>query len=58
MQIQAVTSKGKLDENDQAAMQGFVLEALRIDPPFTGAYRTYCYLLGLCTGLTFLAMFR
>lgn len=39
VQIQAITAKGKLDENDQAMMQGFVLEALRIDPPFTGAYR-------------------
>lgn len=41
VQIQAVTAKSKLDENDQAMMQGFVLEALRIDPPFTGAYRVY-----------------
>ena len=40
VQIQTVAAKGKLDENDQAAMQAFVLEALRIDPPFTGAYRT------------------
>ena len=28
-QVKALSGKGKLDESDRAAMQGFVLEALR-----------------------------
>ncbi|PSS35388.1 hypothetical protein PHLCEN_2v1661 [Hermanssonia centrifuga] len=37
--VKSAISKGKLSAQDQATMQGLVLEALRLDPAFRGVYR-------------------
>ncbi|KIP10018.1 hypothetical protein PHLGIDRAFT_101881 [Phlebiopsis gigantea 11061_1 CR5-6] len=41
-QIQAAAgTRGTLAPKDSAVLQSFVLEALRLDPPFVGAYRAW-----------------
>ncbi|OJT01856.1 Linoleate 10R-lipoxygenase [Trametes pubescens] len=37
--VQALVSKPKRDPRDDALLQGYVLEALRLDPTFRGVYR-------------------
>ncbi|KAI0923759.1 hypothetical protein AcV5_009223 [Taiwanofungus camphoratus] len=37
--VQALVSKAKLDTKDEVLLQGFVNEALRLDPTFRGVYR-------------------
>ncbi|CCL98613.1 uncharacterized protein FIBRA_00615 [Fibroporia radiculosa] len=37
--VQFLVSKAKLDAKDESMLQGFVREALRLDPPFRGTYR-------------------
>ncbi|KAJ3551142.1 hypothetical protein NM688_g4896 [Phlebia brevispora] len=38
-QLRTCIAKRKFDAQDQAVIQGFALEALRLDPPFRGVYR-------------------
>ncbi|KAK7686255.1 hypothetical protein QCA50_010475 [Cerrena zonata] len=37
--VQTLASKGRLNSKDEAAMQSLILEALRLDPAFTGVFR-------------------
>ena len=37
--VQALASKVKLNSKDEVAMQALILEALRLDPAFSGVFR-------------------
>lgn len=38
--VQTIATRPKRDPKDDAQLQGFVLEALRLDPTFRGVFRT------------------
>ncbi|KAH9839793.1 linoleate diol synthase [Rhodofomes roseus] len=37
--VQDLVAKGTLDKHDGRLLSGYILEALRLDPPFSGAYQ-------------------
>ncbi|KAH9857342.1 linoleate diol synthase [Lenzites betulinus] len=48
--VQTLVAKAKRDPQDEALLQGYVLEALRLDPTFSGVYRETVSNVGVSQG--------